>query len=102
MVLPPDELPASADEAAVVRAASGLERAGRAGEAALAYDAILRRWPGSLEALIGRGNARYAAGDLDGAEAAYRAALERHPGAAAAWNNLADVLAARGRTGRMR
>ena len=29
-------------------------------------------------------------------EAAYRAALERHPGAAAAWNNLADVLAAQG------
>ena len=42
---------------------------------------------------------RYAAGDLDGAEAAYRAALEHHPGAAAAWNNLADVLAAQGARG---
>ena len=98
VVLPPDQLPAHADEAAVLSAASGLERVGRLDEAALAYDAVLRRWPDSLEALIGRGNARYAARDLDGAEAAYRAALERHPGAAAAWNNLADVLAARGRT----
>jgi tetratricopeptide (TPR) repeat protein len=70
--------------------------AGRAGEAALAYDTILHRWPGSLGALIGRGNARYATGDLDGAEAAYRSALVRHPGAAVVWNNLADVLAARG------
>jgi Peptidase_C39 like family/Tetratricopeptide repeat len=96
VVLPPDALPASAAEETLVRAAAGLERAGRAGEAALAYDTILHRWPGSLGALIGRGNARYATGDLDGAEAAYRSALVRHPGAAVVWNNLADVLAARG------
>jgi hypothetical protein len=96
VVLAPDTLPASAGEDAVVRAAAGLERAGRPGEAVLAYGAILERWPGSLEALIGRGNARYAMGDLDGAASAYRVALERHPEAAAAWNNLADVLAAQG------
>jgi tetratricopeptide (TPR) repeat protein len=96
LVLPPDQLPADADEMAVLSAASGLERVGRLDEAALAYGAILRRWPDNLEALIGRGNARYAAGDLSGAEAAYRTALEQHPGAAAAWNNLADLLAARG------
>jgi hypothetical protein len=96
VVLPPDRLPASGDEAAVLSAAAGLERAGRFDDAALAYDAILGRWPGSLAALIGRGNARYAARDLAGAEAAYRAALEQHPDAAAAWNNLADVLAAQG------
>ena len=96
VALPPDALPASAGEAAVVRAAAGLERAGRAAEAAIAYDTILARWQGSLGAAIGRGNARYAAGDLDGAAAAYRAALDRHPDAAALWNNLADVLAAQG------
>ena len=96
VVLPPERLPATGDEAAVLSAAAGLERAGRLAEAAIAYDAVLRRWPGSLGALIGRGNARYAAGDLDGAAAAYRAALEHHPGAAVAWNNLADVLQAQG------
>ena len=96
VVLPPEALPASAGEEAVVRAAAGLERAGRAAEAAIAYDTLLGRWPDSLAAAIGRGNARYAAGDLDGAAAAYRAALEHHPDAAALWNNLADVLAARG------
>jgi hypothetical protein len=96
VVLPPERLPATGGEAAVLSAAAGLERAGRLQEAAATYDAVLRRWPGSLGALLGRGNARYALGDLDGAEAAYRAALGRHPGAAVAWNNLADVLAARG------
>jgi tetratricopeptide (TPR) repeat protein len=96
VVLPPERLPASGDETAVLSAAAGLERAGHPDDAALAYDAILRRWPDNLAALIGRGNARYSARDLAGAEAAYRAALEQHPGAAAAWNNLADVLAAQG------
>lgn len=96
VVLPPQRLPATGDEAAVLNAAAGLERAGRVAQAATAYEAILQRWPGSLGALIGRGNARYAAGDLHGAEAAYRAALGHHPDAAVAWNNLADVLSARG------
>jgi tetratricopeptide (TPR) repeat protein len=95
-VLPPDVLPASAGQEAVVAAAAGLERAGRAAEAAIAYHTILDRWQGSLTAALGRGNARYAAGDLDGAASAYRAALDRHPDAAALWNNLADVLAAQG------
>jgi tetratricopeptide (TPR) repeat protein len=96
VVLAPDEVPAGGGEAAVLDAAAGLERAGRPAEAAIAYSAALRRWPGSLGAMIGRGNAHYAAGDLASAETAYRAAIERHPEAAVAWNNLADLLAARG------
>jgi hypothetical protein len=97
VVLPPAMLPASAKEESVVLAAAGLERAGRAPEAALAYETILGRWPASAAALIGRGNARHAAGDLEGAERAYREALVHHPESAAAWNNLADVLARQGR-----
>lgn len=96
VVLPPAMLPASASEESVVVAAAGLERAGRATDAALAYETILDRWPDNPAALIGRGNARYAAGDLDGAALAYREALLRRPNSAAAWNNLADVLAQRG------
>jgi hypothetical protein len=97
VVLPPDQLPVSADEVAVLRAATGLEQAGRAREAALAYAAIAERWPDSLEAWIGLGNAAYAAGDLEQAETAFRTATERHPDAGAAWNNLAHVLGKRGR-----
>ncbi len=97
VVLPPEELPAAADEIAVLRAATGLEQARRFGAAAAAYAAIAERWPNSLEAWIGRGNAAYAAGDLVEAEDAFRTAARRHPDAAAAWNNLAHVL---GETGR--
>jgi tetratricopeptide (TPR) repeat protein len=55
------------------------------------------RWPQSLAALIGLGNSRYALRDLAGAEQAFRRATRAHPGAAAAFNNLAHVLLAQGR-----
>jgi tetratricopeptide (TPR) repeat protein len=96
VVLPPDRLPVGADEPTVLRAAAGLEQAGHARAAAAAYGAALDRWPGSLAALIGLGNARYAVGQLLGAEAAFRTAASLHPGAAPAWNNLAHVLAEQG------
>jgi tetratricopeptide (TPR) repeat protein len=96
VVLPPDTLPASADAAAVLQAAAGLEQAGRHEAAVAAYAAALGRWPDSLAALIGLGNARYAAGQLAAAEAAFRTAVSFHPKEAAAWNNLAHVLAEKG------
>jgi tetratricopeptide (TPR) repeat protein len=98
VVLPPDRLPASAEEDAVLRAAAGLERAGRGADAARAYATILERWPDSFAALMGLGNARYGEGDLAAAEAAFRQAIAASPERAEAWNNLAYVLAAGGRT----
>ena len=97
VILPSEELPASADEVTVLRAAIGLEQAGRLQEAAAAYAAIARRWPASLEAWIGLGNAAYSAGNLDKAENAFRTAAGRHPNAGTAWNNLAHVLGQKGR-----
>jgi Flp pilus assembly protein TadD len=49
-----------------------------------------------LAALIGLGNARFAAGQLAGAEAAFRTAVSSYPAEAAAWNKLAHVLAEQG------
>jgi tetratricopeptide (TPR) repeat protein len=92
VVLPPGELPATAGADGVLRAAVGLERAGRQRAAARAYAAARERWPGRLGAWVGLANARYHRGDVAGAEAALRAALDRHPEAPQAWNNLAVVL----------
>jgi Peptidase_C39 like family/Tetratricopeptide repeat len=97
VALPPGELPVAAGEITVLRAATGLEQAGRSREAAVGYTAIAERWPGSLEAWIGLGNAAYTAGNLDEAENAFRTATQRRPHAAAAWNNLAHVLGQKGR-----
>lgn len=92
VVLPPDRLPATGDERSVLEAAAALERADQPAAARQAYTAILGRWPNSLPGWIGLGNAAYATGDLDHAQAAFRKATERHPKAAAAWQNLSVVL----------
>ncbi len=97
VVLPPDTLPATASQLEVLQAASGLEQAVRFGDAMAAYQAVLDRWPDSLGAMMGLGNTRYALGDRDGARRAFTEAVDRHPDAAPAWNNLAVVLAELGR-----
>lgn len=96
-VLPPGRLPVTATEQDVLVAAIGLERAERPAAAAAAFAAMAARWPGSLGAQMGLGNARFAATDFAGAAKAFRAAIEHHPKAADAWNNLAYALARQGR-----
>lgn len=96
VVLPPEVLPATARELAYVGAAAALERSHPAA-AQTAYRTALERWPASLAAQLGLGNARYAQGDLAGAAQAFAAAVAAHPESALAHNNLAHVL---GRLGR--
>ncbi len=93
----PDRLPATAEPAALLQAANALEQAKRPESAALAYGAVLARWPDNFAALMGWGNARYAAGDLEAASGAFRQAALLHPDSAGAWNNLAYSLAEQGR-----
>jgi tetratricopeptide (TPR) repeat protein len=97
LVLTPQEIPATAEEAEYVEAVVGVERAGSREAAVQAYETALSRWPRNLTALMGLGNSRYALADMPGAEAAFRRAVEAHPESAAAWNNLADVLLRLGR-----
>jgi tetratricopeptide (TPR) repeat protein len=99
LVLPPDQLPLRDDERAWLEALAGLERV-RPADAARGYRAATGRWPESLAAWLGLGNARYASGDLTGAEEAFARASALHPDSGAAWNNLAQVRLERGdRTG---
>lgn len=88
--LPPQTLPAMAREADALDAAVGFERAATPAQAAIAYQALLARWPGNLLAGIGLGNTRFAAGDTTGARAAFEAVTQRHD-SAVAWNNLARL-----------
>ena len=94
--LPPERLPATASETAYLAAAAALERVAPAA-ARHAYESALARWPASAAARIGEGNAAYAMRDLKGAVAAYARAAQDHPGAADAWNNLAQALLELGR-----
>ena len=96
LALPPERMPATADEARWLAAVAALERAGRAPAARTAYQRFLERWPANVGAAIGLANAHYALGDLPRAEAALREALGRHPDSVVVLNNLAQVLSDRG------
>lgn len=94
---PPGRVPVTATEPRYAEAVIALEKIGRTREAAVAYEAMLARWPASLVALMGRGNTAHAIGDLALAETAFREATLRHASSAAALNNLAQTLADRGK-----
>ena len=98
VILPPGVLPATADVRTVLRAAASLERVRRFSEAAMSYEAIAKRWPENYGALMGLGNARYALGDLDRSQKAFRRAVTHHPEKPSAWNQLAHVMGRQGRT----
>jgi tetratricopeptide (TPR) repeat protein len=95
-VLEPAVLPASAQRERFLEAASGLEATRRFAAAERAYRAALARWPADTTALLGVGNVSYGAGDLAGAEAAYREVLRIDAAHAVARNNLAQTLLDRG------
>lgn len=96
VAVPPDRVPATATEMRYADAVIALERSGNAKNARIAYEAMLKRWPSSLAAQMGRGNTAYALQDLATAESAFRQAAAEHPDSVAALNNLANVLAQRG------
>lgn len=93
LALPPNQLPARADEARYVAAALALEQTHQTRTAYLAYQTAMQRWPQSLDASMGTGNTAYALGDFAAAERAFRHATHAHPDSGAAFNNLADTLA---------
>lgn len=97
VALRPDELPAVPDRSRYFEAIAALEEAGRAGEAAVAWQAALANWPQDNVALFGLANAYFALRDFAAAEAAYRDLLQRDGSLIAARNNLALVLAEQGR-----
>jgi hypothetical protein len=92
VLLPPNELPASASPQKYLHAAYDLEKTGMVYEAIIAYKSALRRWPQEIPILFALGNAYYSTNQINNAEEAYREILlidKTHP---LALNNLADLL----------
>lgn len=93
VVLPPDQLPASAEEAPYLKAVASLERLALWQTALTGYQTASSRWPHSAAAHFAQGNAHYQLGHLQDAETAYRETLVRQTDFAPALNNLALLLA---------
>jgi tetratricopeptide (TPR) repeat protein len=96
VALEPGEVPATATAGAYVRALAGAEPLLAATAAERGYRAALERWPSDELVLFAAAGQRHAVGDVAGATQLYRRLLVAAPQHAAARNNLANVLAARG------
>jgi Tfp pilus assembly protein PilF len=92
VALPPERIPATADEARWLGAIAALERAGDTGAAGIAYANFLKRWPQNINAAVGLANTHHARGELRQAETLLRQAASRQPDSAIVLNNLAQTL----------
>jgi len=97
VAVPPDRVPASADEQRWLAAIAALERTGQSAAARTAYRTFLARWPANVNAAIGLANTHHALGELTDAERVLREAAKHAPDSVVVLNNLAQVLADQGR-----
>ena len=98
VAMPPDRIPATAEEPRWLSAIAATERAsGGAAAARTAYTQFLQRWPRNPGAAIGLANAHYALKELPAAERALRDAVEWDPKSVVALNNLAHTLSEQGK-----
>ena len=95
-VLPPEQLPATAELPAVREAHLGFERVAPPARAVTAWEAAARRWPDDLVIGMGLGNSLLQAQRPDDAARAF-AHVAQQTDAAAAWNNLANARLRQGR-----
>jgi tetratricopeptide (TPR) repeat protein len=97
VAVPPDRIPATADENRWLAAVAAFERVGGRSSAQLGYQTFLKRWPDNANAWVGLANTYYAAGELKEAERVLREALARAPDSPVVLNNLAQTLSDQGR-----
>ncbi len=94
LVLKPGQLPVSVSEVELLKSTAHLEKLSFLDEARLSYESILKKWPGSLGALIGLGNIAFNKKDFKASVQFLRTATELHPDSAEAWHNYSLALSA--------
>ncbi len=95
VIVPPTEVPVTANPVGFTRSASDLMKSGHQQQALQAFKAAGQRWPDEALPQMTLGNVLYAMEDFEGAQAAFNEAVRIEPENAQAWNNLAYVLTAR-------
>jgi tetratricopeptide (TPR) repeat protein len=97
VALPPERMPATAQEERWLGAIAAMERAGQAAAARAAYTRFLERWPHNVNAAVGLANSHHALGALPEAERVLRSAVQLAPDSVIALNNLAQTLSDQGK-----
>ena len=91
VILPADQLPATAEADRWFDALVALEQTGQSRVAEQAYVTGLQRWPQDQTLLMGAGNLRYTLNDKAGALTMFQRVTELYPDYAPAHNNLAQL-----------
>lgn len=102
VLLHPGEISPTASEKDHLEAAAALENLRYTSAAFASYEAILKKWPESLGAMIGLGNIYYAHRNLKKSETILERATELHPDSPLAWHNRAIVEKDLSQTGEAR
>jgi hypothetical protein len=93
VILPPGDLPATAQPLPYLEAAEDLEVTGQSEAAFASYQVAAKRWPDQPAAPLGMGNIAFAGQEWMQAVKYYEAAIKSSPGLGPGWNNLAHALA---------
>ena len=96
VVIPPDQLPASADPTHYTARINELEQVGYQALAQQAYFRASEAWPESHLPRFALANTLLSTGQTDAALEQYRQLLAQHPQLAQGWNNYAYALQAQG------
>ena len=92
VMLPPGQLPATAEPLSYLKAASDLEQTGRLDSAKRAYQSATEQWPDQPGARFGLANTRWTMGDRQAAIADFQRLVNDFPALQPGWNNLATGL----------
>jgi len=94
VVLPPHQLPATADALTYLKAAADLQQTGPATAALNAFKTAQQNWPENTTALFGLANQYYQMQQWPLAQHTYEQLLKANPSYAEGWNNYAYSLMA--------
>ncbi len=92
VMLPPSQLPATAEPLPFLRAANDLETTHQTDAARTAYATALATWPDQPAAQLGLGNIAFAEGDWPQAAGRYASLTRDFPRLSAGWNNYGEAL----------
>ena len=92
VILPPDQIPATATALQYLSAANDLETTGRTNAAMAAYRTAERRWQDQPAAILGQGNIAYTRQHVQQARKHFDRLVTKFPNEAVGWNNLAHTL----------
>ena len=96
VVMPPGEIPVTANPDNYLLAAYDLERAGFKQLALESYRGAAIKWPQNVTALMALGNSEYSMGNMTQAQSMFTRVIEQEPEDGSAWNNMAYALAGGG------